>query len=183
MSRPFDHDPETGEIRPPAEPESDTRHRNAPRRARGKRPPTAAELEAARIRAERAAHRQRDIAAIRAVDPACEVEGDPPVQWRVPAVIGAEPSGIILELARDSGRGMPGSRVVVARRSYDGTGPSGGNARETVTVFVVFRDGAGHLRRTVGVALHASELRDIADALNASANSLESRRLTGASTI
>jgi len=46
-----------------------------------------------------------------------------------------------------SGRGKPGSRLVVAARSYDGAGPNGGEAHDYVTAFVIFRDGAGYQRR------------------------------------
>jgi hypothetical protein len=140
---------------------------------RRKRPLTPAQLEAARARAERLERRQKEIAVIRSVDPACEVESDPPVVWKVPAVMGGDPGGIILDLPRDSGSGIPGSRLVLARRFYDGAGAGGGRPRETVTAFAIFRDASGHLRRTIGVALNASELRAVAAALIAAADSIE----------
>ena len=136
---------------------------------------TPAQTEAARVRAERAERRQKEIAMIAAVDPACEVESDPPVVWKVPAVMGGDPGGIILDLPRESGSGLPGSRLMLGRRYFDGAGPRGGQPRETVTAFVVFRDASGHLRRTVGVALHESELRAVAAALNKCADELEAR--------
>jgi hypothetical protein len=140
---------------------------------RRKRPLTPAQLEAARVRAERSERRQKEIAVIRSVDPACEVDGDPPVAWKVPARLGADPTGVILELPRDSGSGMPGSRIVLARRFYDGTGTRGGEPRETVTAFTVFRDASGHLRRTPGVAFRVSELRAVAAVLLATADALD----------
>jgi hypothetical protein len=79
--------------------------------------------------------------------------------------MGGVPTGKLLDLPRASGRGKPGSRLVIAALSYDGAGPNGGEAHDYVTVFVTFRDGAGYERRTLGVAIRSEELRDVANAL------------------
>lgn len=129
--------------------------------------------EAERVREERRAQRQADLAVLRMVDPACETEADPPVTWRAPAKIGGAPNGVLLDVARSSGRGLPGSRLVLAARSYDGAGPNGGAAQEYVTAFAVFRDGGGHLRRSIGVAIRRAELRDVAATLAAYADHLD----------
>ncbi len=129
--------------------------------------------EAERVREERRAQRRADLAILRIVDPGCETEADPPVTWRAPAKMGGEPNGILLEVARSSGRGLPGSRLVLAARSYDGAGPNGGAAHDYVTAFAVFRDGGGHLRRTTGVAIRRAELRDVAATLAAYADHLD----------
>jgi hypothetical protein len=96
-----------------------------------------------RVITERAELRRQELATLRALDPACETEDDPPVVWRAPARIGGEPGGVLLDVPRVSGRGKPGSRLVLAARSYDGAGPNGGIAHDYVTAFAVFRDGAG----------------------------------------
>jgi hypothetical protein len=124
------------------------------------------------VKAERAEHRRKELAAIQLVDPACEVESDPPVKWCVPKVVADSPTGVLLDLPRKSGRGLSGSRLVLAARSYDGTGALGGEPAEYVTVHVNFRDVGGHLRRTIGVAVHADELRAVAAALTAEAERL-----------
>jgi hypothetical protein len=152
------YDSETGEVR---------EQRDPPRRASNARPKrtTEEEAEAARVREERAALRRREIADLRAIDPACETEDDPPVVWRVPRRIGGEPNGVLLDLSRLSGRGLPGPRLMLAARSYDGAGPNGGEPHDYVTAFVTFHDGAGYRRRSVGVAIHGTELRAVAAAL------------------
>jgi len=144
-------DPDTGEV---VEDEHSRRRRTPEEVA-----------EAKRIREERAAYRRQEVAALRAIDPACEVEGDPPVAWRAPVRMGGEPNGVLLDLPRLSGRGLPGSRLVLAARTYDGCGPNGGEAHDHVTAFVRFPDGRGYERRSIGVAFHASELRAVARVL------------------
>lgn len=134
---------------------------------------TEEDAEAKRVREERAKLRRAEVAAIRAIDPACETDGDPPVVWRKPVRIGGEPNGVILDVPRVSGRGVPGSRLVLAPRSYDGAGPNGGDAHDYVTAFVIFLDRAGYSRRTIGVALRRVELRDVAAALTRYADTLE----------
>ena len=152
-------DPDTGEVME----DEPSRRRRTPNEV----------AEAKRIREERADLRRQEVAALRAIDPACEVEGDPPVAWRVPRRMGGEPSGVLLELPRLSGRGLPGSRLVLAARSYDGCGPNGGAAHEYVTAFVRFRDGHGYERRTMGVAFRVSDLREVARVLLIEASRLE----------
>jgi hypothetical protein len=154
-------DPDTGEV---VEDEPSRRRRTPEEVA-----------EAKRIREERAELRRQEVEALCAIDPACEVEGDPPVAWRVPRRMGGEPSGVLLELPRLSGRALPGSRLVLAARSYDGCGPNGGAAHDHVTAFVRFRDGRGYERRSIGVAFHASELREVARALLEYASELDGR--------
>ena len=128
-----------------------------------------------RVLAERAELRREEVAALRAVDPACETEDDPPVVWRKPARMGGEPTALLLDLPRVSGRGLPGSRLVLAARSYDGAGPNGGEAHEYATAFVRFRDGAGCQRRTIGVAIRRPELREVARSLSEYADALDQR--------
>jgi hypothetical protein len=152
-------DPDTGEV---VEDEPSRRRRTPDEIA-----------EAKRIREERSALRQQEVAALRAIDPACEVEDDPPVAWRAPARMGGEPSGVLLDLPRPSGRGLPGSHLVLAARTYDGCGPNGGAAHEYVTAFVRFRDGRGYERRTMGVAFRESDLREVARVLLIEASRLE----------
>ena len=118
-----------------------------------------------RVLAERAELRRAEVAALRAVDPACETEDDPPVVWRAPVRMGGQPNGVLLALDRASGRGKPGSRFVLAERSYDGAGPNGGQAHDYVTEFVTFRDRAGYERRTTGVAIHRAEGRAVVETL------------------
>jgi len=135
------------------------------------------EAEAARVRDARAADRRALVTVLRETDPACETDDDPPVVWRTPARIGGEPPGRVFDRERLSGRGMPGSRLVAVARYYDGCGPNGGEAHYAVTAHVVFRDRAGHLRRTVGVQIHRAELRDFAAALVAHADALDGKAL------
>jgi hypothetical protein len=133
-------------------------------------------VERYRVRAERAELRRAELVAIRALDPACEVDGDPPVTWRAPVRMGGEPTGVLLDLSRASGSGKPGSRLVLAARSYDGAGPNGGEARNYVTAFVRFFGRDARPRRTIGVAIHGSELRAVADALRAEADRLDAAK-------
>lgn len=133
------------------------------------------QAEAARVRAERAAAKRQELATIRAIDPACETPDDPPVVWRTPRRIGAEPKGVLLDMPRLSGRGLPGSRLVVGARDYDGAGPNGGEPHSYVTLFTAFQDAAGYLRRTTGVALRRAELRDVAAALSRYADDLDAQ--------
>ena len=148
-------DPKTGEVH-----ESDERPR---RRWRVLTDEQRAERD--QVRAERAELRRAELATLRAIDPACDTEDDPPVVWRAPKRMGGEPNGVLLDAPRLSGRGRPGSRLVLAAREYDGAGPNGGNARRYVTAFIRYRDGAAYERRSIGVAFHRSELRDVAEAL------------------
>lgn len=152
-------DPETGEVKD----DVPTRRKRTPEE----------HAEAERVREERAAQRRTDLAMLRAVDPACEIESDPPVVWRVPVRMGGEPSGVLLDVPRASGRGLPGSRLLLVARSYDGCGPAGGEEHDYVSAFAVFRDGGGHARRMVGVAIHRAELRDVAAALVSYADHLD----------
>ena len=153
---------------------ADIRHEVSSSRPSGRptKPLTAEQIEAARVRAEREEHRRKAIDTMRTVDPACEVEGDPPVAWKVPTNT-AEPTGVILDLPRSSGRGLSGSRLVLASRYYDGSGPTGGEPRQSVTAFVVFRDVGGYLRRTQGVMFDRCELRTVAAALVVEADRLD----------
>jgi hypothetical protein len=157
------HDPETGEVKEGI----------ALRKRRVLTDQERAERD--RILAERSEMRRQEVAALRAIDPACETEDDPPVVWRAPSRMGGEPNGVLLDLSRVSGRGKPGSRLVLAARSYDGAGPNGGEAHDYVTAFAQFRDGAGHERRFVGVAIRRVELREVARTLTAYADDLDAR--------
>jgi hypothetical protein len=158
------HDPETGEVCEPS---------GRPRGALGRRKRTPAEeTEAARVLAERAELRRQEVAALRALCPACETEDDPPVVWRKPNRM-AEPTGLLLDLPRLSGRGLPGSRLIIAPRFYDGAGPNGGEAHHYASVYAAFRDHRGYLRRFVGTAIHRSELRPVAATLVKYADALD----------
>jgi hypothetical protein len=160
------HDPETGELH---------ERSFSPRRGSFGHPMRSPEeqAEAKRVRDERAELRRQEVAALRVIDPACETEDDPPVAWRTPARLGGEPNGVLLDLPRVSGRGLRGSRFVLAERSYDGAGPNGGEARDYLTAFVRFRDGQGHERRSVGVAIRPEELRPFIAALVGYADALD----------
>ena len=126
--------------------------------------------DAARVRAERAEFRRRNLAAIRATDPACETADDPPVQWRVPRRIGATPNGVMLALDRLSGSGQPGSRLLVAAREYDGAGPNGGEPDKYAALYTIFQGAGGYQWRSVGTRVRHCELRAVAAALSALAD-------------
>jgi hypothetical protein len=132
--------------------------------------------EAERVRAERAELRRQEVAAMRAVDPACEAEGDPPVMWKKPTRMGGDPSGVVLEIPRESGGGLPGSKLKVVERVYDGAGPNGGSAKTYATLFVAFHGSAGYQFRTVGVAVRREELREVAGALVKLADELDATK-------
>lgn len=163
------HDPETGEVL----------DGGAPRRRQGVLTDDE-RAERERVLAERAELRRAEVAAMRAINPACETDDDPPVVWRAPKRMGGEPNDVLLDLPRVSGRGLPGSRLVLAARSYDGAGPNGGEAHDYVTAFVRFRDGAGYPRRTVGVAIHRADVRAVAAALARWLDDLDARDATKA---
>jgi hypothetical protein len=156
------HDPETGEVQC-----------ETPRRRRVLTDGERADRD--RVLAERAELRRTEVAALRALDPACETDDDPPVVWRIPSRMSGAPNGVLLDRPRLSGRGLPGSRLVLAARSYDGAGPNGGEARDYVTAFARFRDVAGNERRSIGVAFYRDELREVARALVAYADELDER--------
>ena len=158
------HDPKTGEVLD-----------NEPPRRRRRVLTDVERDDRERVLAERAELRRAEVAALRALDPACETDGDPPVAWRVPKRMGGQPGGVLLDVPRVSGRGLPGSRLVIAARSYDGAGPNGGEAHEHATCFVAFRDGAGYLRRTVGLAIRREEGRAAVAALTRWLNGLDAR--------
>ncbi len=128
---------------------------------------------AALVREERAKLRAEEIAVLRAVDPACETDDDPPVAWRTPSRIGGKPAAVLLDLPRTTGRANSGSRLVLVPRSYDGAGPNGGDPHEYVSLFVIFHDRGGNPRRTVGVAIRSDELRKVAAALTKYAKQLD----------
>jgi hypothetical protein len=129
------------------------------------RPRKPLDLDGERVKAEREEFRRKELAAIQFVDPACEVDCDPPVKWVVPKVVADDPTGIMIRVARKSGQGLSGSELIAAARSYDGTGAHGGEPAEYVSLFVAFYDNCNHRRRTIGVALHGDELRVVAQAL------------------
>ena len=146
-----DVDPETGELRdePPA------RRRRTPQE----------QEEARLVREVRARVRAEEIAAIRRMNHACETDADPPVRWRAPKRMGGTPNGVLLELPRASGSGLPGSRLVAAARTYDGAGPNGGEAHESLTTFIVYRDRNGYEWRTEGVKLRRVDGRAYVEAV------------------
>jgi hypothetical protein len=145
-------DPKTGELFEPVK---------RGRRGRPKRS-TEEDAEAKRVREARAELRRAEVAAMRAIDPACETENDPPVVWRAPVRMGGDPRGVIFTAERLSGRGLPGSQIVCALREYDGCGPNGGPPHVYLTTFTTFADSAGYRRRSMGSALRREEWRPYA---------------------
>jgi hypothetical protein len=134
------------------------------------------EAEAERVREERKAAARERLAALRALDPACEAEGDPPVVWKnlVQLHPDAAPPLPLLSLERLSGKGQPGSRLVVAARYVDGM--SGGEPKHYASLFTTYRGSAGLLLRSQGVAVRAEELRAVGKALADYADRLDAAR-------
>jgi hypothetical protein len=82
---------------------------------------------------------------------------------------------VLLYVPRASGRALAGSRLVLAARVYDGAGPNRGEPHEYVSAFVVFRNGGGNARRTVGVALRRDEVPAVIDALRRWLDALDAK--------
>jgi hypothetical protein len=118
--------------------------------------------------------------ALDALSPALPTPDDPPVRETGSAltdVSHARELAPLLRIPRVSGRGLPGSALVVTARDYDGN--NGGASGPYVLVHVEFRDGSGFRCRTQGVAIRGRELREVADALRAEAERLEALDRTG----
>ena len=84
----------------------------------------------------------------------------------------AQPVTPLLRVSRPSGRGGPGSSLVVSRREYDGG--NGGEPGTYALLHAEFHDGNGYKCRTRGAIVRRGELRpvsralaDLADALDA----------------
>jgi hypothetical protein len=156
----------------PARPVPPSRHKGRPR-APVSPDQMAAAAEAERVREERVDLRRAELATFQVIDPAHEVEGDPPVQRIRPARLHGEPKNVLLELPRVSGRGLPGSKLVIAGREYDGNGNNGAPARKYALLFVRFNNGAGYPYRTVGCSVYRDELRAVAKTLSELADELD----------
>jgi hypothetical protein len=114
--------------------------------------------------------------ALEALSPALVVEGDPSLRELGSAltdVSRAREVAPLLRLPRVSGRGGPGSALVVSARDYDGA--SGGEPGTYVLLCVEFHDGAAHKCRTRGVAVRRDDLRPLARALTKYADELDAK--------
>lgn len=136
--------------------------------------------DAERVLEERADLRRREVAAIEAICPSLDLEGETVRRTKARRLAeSVSLDGSLRRFDRVSGRGLPGSSLVLAARDYDGLGPNGGEPHIYVTMFVAFRDAAGRLVRTQGVAVHDTELRGVALALLAEADRLDAPMRTG----
>jgi hypothetical protein len=147
----------------PAKPACEACGRPAPRRSPEER------ADAARVRAERASLRAREVAALEALaGPTLRLEGDPPVYHErvIPLDARTAAGREVLRLTRPNG-----SELVVSAKSYDGF--MGGTARTYVFASIWFRGAAGHLYRSKGIGFELAELRAVAGALLALAAELE----------
>jgi len=139
-------------------------------KARQKRVLTADEQ---RVRDEKIAHNRALRVALEALSPALTHESDPPLR-EVRELIDISRARIVvplLELPRRSGRGLPGSALVISSRDYDGT--NGGDDGAYVLVCVTFHDGGSFKCRTRGAAIRRVELRAVASALLTEADRLD----------
>jgi hypothetical protein len=168
------HDPLTGELAPdapspPPRPSATHPWRKAADAAaprRNKRTPE--ELaEAERVKAEREARRDRELAVAEALIPLVAYRGQPPSKAEgLRPVDPATAPQEVLRLARTSANGYPGSALVVSR----GTSVTLG---ELVGVSIEYRDFSGARWRTRGVALRMADLRPLAELFASLADEVE----------
>jgi len=148
-------DPATGEVRKPK-----------PKLGRRTLAP-----EEQRVRDERIAQRRAMLSALEALTPALVTTDD--AALREPCelidVSRARELAKLLELPRLSGRGLPGSALVIALRDYDGMN-GGEDHGPYVLVCATFHDGASYKCRTRGIAIRRPELRAVAAVLIAEAD-------------
>ncbi len=126
--------------------------------------------ERRRVVEERHELRRREAAALEAIAPACVAEDDPPVAFARP-MQAIDPAGVLLRIPRLSGAGLPGSELVLCARSYDGMNKSP-TPRTYALAMVLFRNGNGALRRTVGCSFYSDEIRAVIAALTKYADAL-----------
>ncbi|MBK6464200.1 MAG: hypothetical protein IPF92_24850 [Myxococcales bacterium] len=131
------------------------------------------EADAARVREERAESRARMLGALAALSPSGALPGDPPVRdLGLLDVSHASPPSPLVRLNRKSGRGGPGTALVLVERHYDGD--NGGECHGPyVVAYAEFADGGGYRARTRGAAIRRGELRPVAHALLALADRLD----------
>lgn len=167
-----DHDPDTGEVyEHGATGLGGPRRRPAPGERR--RPERTPDEQA--IVDQRRAEKDRMLRALEALSPALSAEGDPPIKEQPPIDVTharvRDTEATTLRTERPSGRGGPGSALVVRLGYYDGN--SGGEAGERATLYAEFADNGGHRWRTRGAAVRRSELRQVARVLVAYADELD----------
>jgi hypothetical protein len=149
----------------------------APKRRRAKRELTPEELQA---KEERRAWRMAKLRALEALSPALPLEGESVRETDgVIEITKALELAPLLKLPRLSGKGGPGSSLVVSHRSYDGMG--GGSAMTYAVLFAEFHDRSGYRARTRGVTVRLEELRQVAAALTSLADQLDAGQSEGRS--
>ncbi len=144
---------------------SQARRRRQPRRKRELTP------EEKTVREERRVHKRQMRGALEALSPALVADGDTLRDEGVIDISHAREVRPLLHLPRRSGRGAPGSALLLRACDYDGH--NGGAAGPYVLVCTEFHDGHGYRCRTRGVAIRAADLRQVIDALAAEADRLD----------
>jgi hypothetical protein len=148
-----------------------------PKRRRAKRELTPEELQA---KEERRQWRMAKLRALEALSPSLPLEGESVRETDgVIEITKALELAPLLKLPRLSGKGGPGSSLVVSHRSYDGMG--GGSAMTYAVLFAEFHDRSGYRARTRGVAVRVEELRQVAAALTTLADELDAGQSEGRS--
>jgi hypothetical protein len=115
----------------------------------------------------RNARRDRQTAILEALSPALASPDGPPLreQSGLIDISGAREIPELLRIPRLSGRGGPGSALVLVARLYDGM--TGGEAHAYCTLFTAFSDRQGFCARTRGTAIHVSDVAPLIAALEA----------------
>jgi hypothetical protein len=155
-------DPETGEVF-----ESATRGPGG--RAKRKLTP-----EEKTVKEQRDARKGAMLRALEAMTPALVHESDPALRdaRELIDVSLARSAKPLLELPRLSGRGFPGSALVLSAREYDGAN-GGEDHGPYVLACATYHDGASFKCRTRGVAIRREELRPVATTLARYADELD----------
>jgi hypothetical protein len=159
------YDEETGEVL------------EAPKRRRAARELTPEELQA---KEERRQWRTAKLRALEALSPALPIEGetvhDKDGVIEITKAVELTP---LLKVPRTSGRGGPGSSLILSHRAYDGMG--GGEAKTYAVLFAEYHDFHGYRCRTRGVAVRHEEMRAVASALVSLADALDAGQSDGRS--
>lgn len=190
VPRPLDYDPETGEVRGQGPlPRRSGRGWVGPGRPPGwlepgkKRPPFPTRPRRVRTEEEEAAWREQRShkaafrAALEELSPALVAEGDPPMTdpgqslydvtfARVRATLGQWP--------RVSGRGIPGTTLVLSERDYDGVA-GGRDVGPYLLLHVTYHARGGFRCRTRGCMIPADDARAVGEAMIAWADAFEAR--------
>jgi hypothetical protein len=126
------------------------------------------------IRDERHARKGAMLRALEALTPALVHESDPALRdaRELIDVSRARSAKPLLELPRLSGRGFPGSALVLSAREYDGAN-GGEDHGPYVLACATYHDGASFKCRTRGVAIRREELRPVAAMLARYADELD----------